>query len=244
VPQLLFDAIVVATLLAMLRARERLGALAGRQGFRLALAALVADLVLILLHLASGGADFFYLNAERNLPTWFSTVQLFAVAMAVDRKRRLTAAPGALATLTWVCMAALFAYLALDESLMIHERIGRALSARYFQDFLESYYKRPVPTASAWPVFYLPLILGALAFLGVFYRRFLAGAPPPERGMFVAGVALFTAAILAEVIGVQFRESAFYRAFILVEESSELIGATAFLGWAVGTGPPGSEGRG
>jgi len=235
VPHLLFAAITVTTLLAMLRARARLAALVDRFGLRLALVALAADLALVLLHLATGGADFFYLNAERNLPTWYSTVQLFAVAMAVDRRRRLTAGSGVLAGLMWCCAAGLFAYLALDESLMIHEAVGRNLSAHYFKGFIEAYYQRPVPTASAWPFFYLPLILGALAFLGVFHRRCLARTPAAEQRLFGAGVVLFAGAILAEICGMQLRKSALYPAFLLIEESCELLGATAFLAWAIGT---------
>ncbi len=234
-PHILFAAIILVTLLAMLRGRARLAVLADRLGLRIALPALAVDAVLILLHIASGGAEPFYLNAERNLPTWFSTVQLFAVAMAVERRRRHAGAIAGLTAVMWGCAAALFAYLAIDESLMIHEAVGRSLSARYFQGFIEAYYHSPVPTASAWPFFYFPLIIGTLAFLGLFYQRCLAGASSAERALFATGALLFAAAILAEVVGMQLRESAYYAAFLLAEESCELLGATAFLGWAVGT---------
>ncbi|MDP3940503.1 MAG: hypothetical protein Q8R92_20500, partial [Deltaproteobacteria bacterium] len=74
-----------------------------------------------------------------------------------------------------------------------------------------------------------------LGFLGLFYQRCLAGESRAERALFAAGTLLFAAAILAEVVGMQLRESAYYAAFLLSEESSEMLGATAFLGWAVGT---------
>jgi hypothetical protein len=67
------------------------------------------------------------LGEENNIPTWFSSVQLFAIALVLspivarDANRRRPS--------TWVLavVPGLFAFLSLDEVAMIHERIGAAL---------------------------------------------------------------------------------------------------------------------
>jgi hypothetical protein len=71
---------------------------------------------------------FFHLGREQNLPAWFASLQLFAVAYAAivvaheescikDRQALLNR------PLVWYIMAAGFAFLSLDEFAEIHEVI-------------------------------------------------------------------------------------------------------------------------
>jgi len=229
-----FAVLILVTFAAMIALRGRLNAAAGSLSGRLVLAALAADAMLIALDLASGGYGFFNLNNERNIPTLWSSMQLFGVALLVDGARRGAPAGDRPGRVLWICVAAMFVYLALDESLTIHEHVGKALSSRYFRDFFLRYFERTRPTPAAWVFFYLPVIVLAVVGLGVFHRRCLSVASPAGRLLFALGVGLYVGAIGMELVETKLRHAPIYRMLEVLEESFELVGTTAFLGWAVG----------
>jgi hypothetical protein len=236
-----FAVLVLLVFGGMLAARGRLLERARASGSQLVLAALAVDAALILLHLATGGHPLFNLNNECDLPTLWSGVQLLGVALLVDGARRSAPRGDRLGRSLWIGLAAMFAYLALDETLTIHEHVGKWLSGIWFRDFFLDYFGRAKPTPAAWVFFYLPVVAGALVGLRVFHRRCLAAAPPAGRMLFVLGAALYAAAIGMELVETRLRHAAVYRMLEVLEESFEMIGTTAFLGWVVATirGRPG-----
>jgi len=161
----------------------------------------------------------FSLGHENNLPTWFSTVQLFmvafvliALAVAMVRLRE----PGARWLFAW---PALFLFLSLDELAMIHERMPEAIRLSVFR------------VTGAWMLVLVP-ILGLLV-LGLAYvtRRFWS----PHRDitlMFAAGFALFAVAAGGVEVLTNYVTTIWQLHLqILAEEVGELVAVTILL-WA------------
>jgi hypothetical protein len=81
--------------------------------------------------------DFFHLSREKNLPTWFPSIQLFFVAyfsIIVANKESLIEAQVGITTnqLFWYVIAAGFTFLSLDEFVEIHELIKRREKTPYW----------------------------------------------------------------------------------------------------------------
>lgn len=87
------------------------------------------ELILIALFgLLGSQYDFFHLNREKNLQTWFSSIQLFFVAycsIIVANKEYVLKKQDLIikSKKFWYIMAADFTYLSLDELTEIHEMI-------------------------------------------------------------------------------------------------------------------------
>ncbi len=107
------------------------------------------------------------LGEENNIPTWFSSVQLFAIAAVLSpivvRDAQRTRPR------TWILgiVPGLFAFLSLDEVAMIHERIGAALKT----DLGIGTGLRTGP----WMLVFLPLVGVLVLISAVVFSPYLRG---------------------------------------------------------------------
>jgi hypothetical protein len=90
---------------------------------------------LLLMHFCSGKApstlhDRFDLDAEANIPTWYSTVLLFAISMSSLLIYRLSPADRPSRDF-WLVFSFAYGYFSLDEAARFHEIIDQALKWVY-----------------------------------------------------------------------------------------------------------------
>lgn len=208
---------------------------------RAGIAVLAADLSLITLHLLSGGIPTFSLDAEANVPTWFSSAKLLAIALAGVYAFRVEGQapsppryrPG------WLAVATLFTALSMDETASLHERAARALVSRGLTGNLRATLLGGDATKDSftWVVLFAPIAVGVFFFLATFAwtRRDRLG---PLLALGAAGLFCFAAAMMIEPAAIYFtppmatwdaalRER--YRIFSTVEESFEIFGTTMLL---------------
>lgn len=161
---------------------------------------------------------FLSLSYEANLPTWFSSSQLFACGLVLALIALGTRQSRAPYARHWAFLAGIFFYISLDEAVRIHEYMNHWLDlggALYFSWI--------VPAA------------GLVAIIGLSYLRFLTHLPRQTRRRFVtAGILYVGGALFMEIpLGwwtVRAGDDNFVYAMIdLVEESLELAGAGFFL---------------
>jgi hypothetical protein len=123
-------------------------------------------------------------NYEDNPFAWASTVATFSVAfVAVVRAAAL---PGD--RLLYVALAAVTAFVSLDDMVAIHEDIGTAAADAL--NLAQSY------DSVLWPLVYFPLLAVGVAVL----VRIARAAPERPRRFVYAGLVLLAAALAAEVV--------------------------------------------
>ena len=163
----------------------------------------------------------FDLNWEANIPTWFSSLLLilnaFILAIIAIRTKALQ---GPYST-QWLVLAAIFLYLSIDESALLHEMtekpVRRALDLSGYLYF-------------AWIV---PAVC-CLIVLGLYIRRFLFDSPKSTRWLFViAGTVFVGGAIGMEAIGsnifsTNYGKTMAYSLWATLEESCEMVGLIIF----------------
>lgn len=164
----------------------------------------------------------FNLDAEGNVPTWFSSMTLLLSAVllaAIARVKHLARAPYAR---HWGLLALIFVGLSMDEAAALHEMaihplraLLHARGALYF----------------AW------VVLGAAFVLavGFGYLRFLLHLPPAtRRGFIVAGGLFVGGALGMELAGGYVADyhgqgTPLYTAMTTVEECLEMLGIVVFI---------------
>ena len=172
--------------------------------------------------------NFFDLNGEQNLPSWYSAGQLaliggLLVAFAAAELRRGVRA-------AWALMLGglAFLFLSLDEMTSLHENFG------YWLDKHQHRRTTVFDETGFWMLFCAPLFLVVVVLLGLGARRYLRG----QRHVmtkFVAGVAIYIAAAAGVEALSNFvtPQGAAARALVLAEEMGEMIGATFVLWGAI-----------
>jgi hypothetical protein len=164
----------------------------------------------------------FYLDAEANVPTWYSaSILLFCSALltVIACAKRAQQDPY---TRHWAAMAAVFLGLSIDETALLHEMAIRPLRLAFHTGGL-LHYAWVVPGAAA-------VLLFALAYL-----RFLWRLPPRTRILFcVAGAVYVGGAIGVEAFsGLRAARhgegDAFYVMLATVEEMMEMAGVIVFI---------------
>ncbi|MGI9538015.1 MAG: hypothetical protein ACR2PB_13170 [Desulfocapsaceae bacterium] len=164
----------------------------------------------------------FDLNREANIPTWFSSILLvlnaFILAIIAIRTK---AEQGSYYT-QWFVLAAIFLYLSIDESALLHEMtekpVRRVLHVSGYLYF-------------AWII---PAV-GCLLVLGLYIRRFLFALPKKTRWLFlIAGAVFVTGAVGMEAMGSKIfsttggQKTMAYILFANLEESLEMLGLIIF----------------
>jgi tetratricopeptide (TPR) repeat protein len=202
-------------------------------GSRLPLVVLVSiQTVLAALHLWAPGWRLVNLDREHNIPTWFHSgllalVALLAVDLArVERGFLRRIGHRSVWAIVWLAVAAGFVYLAVDESLVIHE------------GFLNAWVRgRLAPASSlqltlAWLLVFLPAIILAVAFL---LAALMARARLSPRLVLwgSAGLGLWVLALTLEATTKSFFiPRNLYWLEVVLEETAESLGTTCFA-WAL-----------
>jgi hypothetical protein len=164
----------------------------------------------------------FYVGAEYNFPTWFSSFSLLTSAVIILIIAYIQHVQQEPYTLHWLGLAGFFALFSLDEYVTLHEAAGAIL--RDFFDLTGVFYY-------AWP------ILGAIGigFVTIFYWRFVAALPLRTRQLFI----LSTLVIVGGAMGVEIIQGYYtylqgpanlgYELIAYLEESLELSGMALFI---------------
>lgn len=197
---------------------------------RVALAVVLAvQVAFALLNVWLPGWDLVDLDQEYNLPTWFHSTLLGAAALLALDLLRLEARflgrsdrPRGWA-LAWLAVAGLFGYLALDESLAIHEG--------FYTDELEAWLAptSPLHLTLAWLLILLPAIVVAVAFLLASLGA-RARLHPRLVAWGCGGLAFWLLALTLEGTAKSvFIPRGLYWLEVILEETAETLGTTLFL---------------
>ena len=164
--------------------------------------------------------DVLNMDREMNLPTLFSALLILSSALLL---RRLSNTPGREAVADWTLLSRIFVFLALDESLQIHEIL-----------ILPGLRHQVHPAlASTWVIPYGLIALGLLWRL----RHFLRALPAKTSRRFLRSGGVYVLGTLGmEMVG-SFAvrsgsirlHSVWYGAITGVEESLEILGLILFL---------------
>lgn len=172
----------------------------------------------------------FDLNTEGNLPTLFSTLLLLsasALLFLIFIKSRISADKS---HLYWLFLSGLFMFLALDESLQIHEKVTNMINLIGNEGEVKAITERPGFLRYVWVVPYLGLVV-VLFF--VLYR-FLWKLPSATRNLFLLSGGMF----VGGAVGLEFLEgyydstlgSNFYTVILYtIEEGLEMGGVVIFI---------------
>jgi hypothetical protein len=163
----------------------------------------------------------FSMGQENTIPTWYSTLLLFAAAALLAliglscklEKNRFT--------YHWLIMSLIFLGLSVDESASLHEKLGTELSARF-----------SIPGAIFYYTWVIPGIIFVLLFLGA-YMRLLLHLPAKTRNQFlIAGIIFVTGAIGFEMAAAPYsdlRNDMGFALLITAEEFLEMLGIIVFI---------------
>jgi hypothetical protein len=193
---------------------------------RLALALLAGTAVVGALgayQVAADGPRVLSLDYERTIPAFWSGGVLWLAALAALLIARDDAMPGP--RWPWWGLAALFAFMGVDEISSIHERVARLTGLR-------------------WEIPYIPIMLGA-AVLGVAVLLRLYRERPALAIGFALGGATWAGSQVFEVIQWHDGEKvAAYNVLMVIEEIGEMTGsaifALALFGWVWRAQPAGA----
>jgi hypothetical protein len=168
------------------------------------------------------GFYFFDINREDSIPTFVASMGLgicsfllFVVAYLVKRNKLSD-------FLYWIGLAVFFLYMAIDETVRIHEKMGGPL-----REVID-------PEALYDMVWLIPY--GAVTILiGIVYLRFILRLPRETKLLFVASGLIY----LLGAVGFEYlsgRQDALYgvanfgyQLFVILEEGLELMGAAVFM---------------
>jgi len=164
----------------------------------------------------------FELNREANIPTWFSSLLLILNAFILAIIAIRTKAQQGPYYTQWFVLAAIFLYLSIDESALLHEMVEkpvrRALDLSGYLYF-------------AWII---PAVCCLIA-LGLYIRRFLFDLPKSTRWLFlIAGAVFVGGAVGMEAIGSNIfythrgHKTMAYNLWATLEESFEMFGWIIF----------------
>ena len=155
----------------------------------------------------------FDIDSEGGFPAWAASIATFSTGFAalllsfVESSRRLRL----------LALAGAVTFLSLDESLIIHERLGLAVTEALN---LSDKYLRV-----AWPAVYLPLLAAVAALVFQLART----STDPARRLLVIGLVVLAGAVGLEIAGLALdlipgTRGWLYTAQIALEEGAELAG--------------------
>ena len=173
------------------------------------------------MHLTSPAKSFWDLNIEKGYATFFSTIQLYILGLAVltitnEKRNVLNPIPK---LYEWNLVVFVFMYLALDECIGVHDKVN--VEAINFLPQWEG-----SGSIFMWLWVYSPMILGAIIFLTRFFIR-ASKNNLKVRLAFLAGLSFWVTALVFEGVA---RSSSFPRYLLIaMEEGAEMAGTTFLL---------------
>ncbi|MBN1102253.1 MAG: hypothetical protein JXL84_02445 [Deltaproteobacteria bacterium] len=218
-----------------------------RVAYAVLVACLAAEALLFVLDIFLNVAQFWYFEKfgqlsnvalEKSFGTWFSVVQNFAVALtalilSIGYKSILGQPKRSMG---WFLVSAFFAYVSLDDDLMLHERVGGTVGPLLFGKGPGG--AVPLPTYE-WIFLFGPFFAAFGIFFLVFVWKELRDSR--KRTIFVSGLFLWAVAQLLDAWeGTRspydwllrswgLKEMVVRHSFMLVEEVFEMLGSTFFL---------------
>jgi hypothetical protein len=164
----------------------------------------------------------FSLNAEENIPALYSTFSLLFCSVLLALIAFGRKSQGAKYALHWAGLAAIFLFLAMDESLSFHE--STTVPLRKFLD----------TSGGLFYAWIIPYALALLFFL-LIYLRFVLDLKPQTRNRFLLAGAIFVSgAMLFEIPGGIYdeafgRHTPMYALISTIEELLEMGGILVFI---------------
>lgn len=208
-----------------------------------AVVARILGVLAVLLVLASIGGQFskhvighgslkglvplFYVNEERNIPTYFSVLLLLGAALLLGFITALNARRGEPHGSKWAVLAFGFVFLAYDEGFKVHEKLHPPMRELLGDSDLGIFY-------FSWVIPGIVIVL----LLALYFLSFLRHLPATTRFQFLAAGALYVGgAIGVELLAGRHAElhgqqSFAYSMIVTVEESLEKAGLIVFI-WAL-----------
>lgn len=165
-----------------------------------------------------GMIQFFHLNRENNLPTFYSALAIILCSLLLYV---VSLSKKSIEKLQWQGLSAIFLFLSLDEALQIHDRLDLPLRALLGTSGVLRH---------AWIIPYLSLFIGG----AILYRKFLFDLEKDTRKLFViSGIIFLSGAIGFEIISGLVSESigwdnATYSFVYTIEETLEMFGIALF----------------
>lgn len=163
------------------------------------------------------------LDTESNIPTWYQSSTLLACSalLLLIGRQRAGVKDGFAGH--WTTLAAIFAFLSIDEATQIHENIGFLLS-----DLLREQNRSVFPWVFVGGLFF--------AVVAAVYARFVLKLPPRTRKGFIVSAALYVSGtLLLELCGAVFYTkkngdmNIYYHLVADTEELFEMLGVLFFI---------------
>jgi hypothetical protein len=197
---------------------------------------LAGDIALLLAFLATSILGdsvprMFDLDSERNVPTWYASSKLLAVAallalVALNAGRR-----SRLVRLVLLMPVALFVFLSIDEAASIHEMLGGSIDTMVTEtpDRAEMVFH----ITGYWMFVLGPTLAAAMVAIGIAYHRIVRPATGIMR-LAALGAGVFLSGATVVEIGRNFVEQPLARMLqVALEEGMELIGVSLILAAAI-----------
>lgn len=162
-------------------------------------------------------------NAETNLPSWYSAVLLTVTGLVTFEVGRQAFVEGRRWAWHWMVLGAGFCYLSLDELVALHERFVGPMTALVGDSGVFKY---------AWVAAALP----AVVLVALFYARFLLALSRRTAALALLAGALYVGGSVGlEMVANALSDSGFSEQGLLlgtlqtVEEACEMVGPALFL---------------
>lgn len=204
---------------------KRVDALLVRISFKNVAILFLLDVLMVVLHLLfASKSDFFHLDRELNLPTFYQGLKLIVlgvVLMKVLFVKKLK---------FFVPLSFILIYLGFDEILMLHENyevwIHNILP--HVWETMEGLAAMVGYNSSRWVMYLAPAIFAGAIYISLLTFR-VRRKFPTLLTFYLLGFALFAAAIIFEVYDSKPGWSLeVHNLLIILEESSEMFGASFF----------------
>src|SRR3989442_9129819 len=164
----------------------------------------------------------FDLDAEANIPTWFSSALLLMCATLVAANAAAKWQTRGRYRVHWIVLSVIFLYLSVDETAIIHE-----MSIKPLRSMLHT-------TGLLYNAWIIPGIAATAIFV-LAYLKFLLNLPPGTGLLFfVAGAVYVGGAVGVEALSGLYavahgEENLTYKLLTTIEESMEMLGLVIFI---------------
>jgi hypothetical protein len=189
------------------------------------------DLLIVLLHLVLGGHNqFFHVDFEQNLPTFYQSMKLiiFGLIFFVLGLRR--SVKNDIKSFI-IPMSLVLVFLGLDELFQIHENIYRIFETfdLFHPSKIVEASMRMGYRSSLWLLYYLPFIFIFIFWSGYWLRYFQSRMKNNTGILILSSVCLF-AVLMAEILSSTgtFAESTYFW-LVTIEETAEMLFASTLI---------------